>query len=56
MNLVEWNGGHPKLDIRDWDPNHERMSRGVTLHDGEAKALIKILEKYFKDSEKQISD
>ena len=56
VNLVEWNGGHPKLDIRDWDPNHERMSRGVTLHDGEAKALIKVLEKYFKDSEKQLSD
>ena len=33
LNLVSWNGGAVKYDIRDWDPAHEHMSRGVTLHD-----------------------
>lgn len=56
VNLVAWNGSNPKLDIRDWDPNHERMSRGVTLRDEEAKMLVKILEKYFKDSQNRISE
>ena len=31
LNLVSWNGGQAKYDIRDWDPGHSRMSRGVTL-------------------------
>lgn len=31
LNKVSWNGNPPKFDIREWDPNHERMSRGVTL-------------------------
>lgn len=28
INLVSWNGGAAKYDIRDWDPDHARMSRG----------------------------
>ena len=31
VNLVEWNCKPAKLDIREWDPDHEHMSRGVTL-------------------------
>jgi len=31
LNMVAWNDNPPKYDIRDWDPEHERMSRGVTL-------------------------
>ena len=27
INLVRWNGGMAKYDIRDWDPYHEKMSR-----------------------------
>ena len=23
LNLVSWNGGAPKFDIRDWAPGHE---------------------------------
>jgi len=42
-NLVAWNGNPPKLDIRDWDPNHERMSRGITLHEKEAEKLAQLL-------------
>ena len=40
LNLVSWNGGAPKYDVRDWDPHHERMSRGPTLHAGEMRKLV----------------
>jgi len=43
LNLVAWNGGNEKFDIRDWDPDHEHMSRGVTLHKDEAKKLYELL-------------
>ena len=42
-NIVCWNGGSPKLDIREWDPDHERMSRGITLYEAEAERLAWIL-------------
>lgn len=40
LNLVSWNGGAPKYDVRDWDPYHERMSRGVTFHSSEMRKLV----------------
>lgn len=43
LNLVSWNGGTPKYDIRDWAPDHERMSRGVTLHEKEMRTVIELL-------------
>ena len=43
VNIVAWNGKPPKIDIRDWDPEHERMSRGITLYEREAVKLTKIL-------------
>ena len=43
LNVVSWNGGQPKFDIRDWDANHEKMSRGITLHEGEARAMAEMI-------------
>jgi len=43
LNLVSWSGRAPKLDIRDWAPNHEKMGKGVTLTEGEAAALAELL-------------
>jgi len=43
LNLVAWNGRAPKLDIRDWAPDHEKMGKGVTLTEGEAAALAELL-------------
>ena len=40
LNLVSWNGGAPKYDIRDWAPDHSRMSRGVTLHEKEMRLIV----------------
>lgn len=44
LNLVAWNDGKPKFDIRDWDEAHEHMSRGVTLREEEAVRLMEILQ------------
>lgn len=41
LNLISWNGREPKYDIRDWDPNHEKMGKGVTLSNEE---LLKLKE------------
>lgn len=45
LNLISWNDGAPKYDIRDWAPEHEKMGKGVTLSKEEVKALYKILSK-----------
>jgi len=40
LNLVSWNGGKPKYDIRDWSPEKDRMAKGITLTDDEMKILV----------------
>lgn len=52
VNVVSWNGGKAKVDIRDWDGSHERMTRGVTFTEEEAIELSCVLNKrYFYDDE-----
>ena len=43
LNLISWNGREPKYDIRDWDPEHEKMGKGVTLTEEELKKLKELL-------------
>ena len=43
LNLVSWNGAAPKYDIREWAPEHEKMGKGVTLTEEEAKNLLELL-------------
>jgi len=43
LNLVSWNGRPPKLDIRDWSPDHEKMGKGLTLTPDEAGKLVELL-------------
>ena len=45
LNKISWNGGVPKYDIRDWAPGHEKMGKGVTLTDEEARKLVEIIKK-----------
>ena len=44
LNLVSWNDAAPKYDIRDWSPDHEKMGKGVTLTEEEARKLKELLE------------
>ena len=48
LNIISWNGGVPKLDIRDWAPEHEKMGKGITLTEEEAEKLAKLLQKLQK--------
>jgi hypothetical protein len=43
LNLISWNGREPKYDIRDWDPGHEKMGKGVTLSEDELQGLKQLL-------------
>ena len=43
LNLISWNGGSPKYDIREWAPDHEKMGKGITLTEEEAKQLYLVL-------------
>lgn len=43
INLVSWNNYPPKYDIREWDPEHIKMGKGVTLNAEELKKLKSIL-------------
>ena len=43
LNLVSYNGAPPKYDIRSWDINHEKMSKGVTLSKEELVQLESVL-------------
>ncbi|MCI5840240.1 MAG: PC4/YdbC family ssDNA-binding protein, partial [Peptoniphilaceae bacterium] len=43
INLVSWNDGEAKYDIRNWNPEHSRMSKGVTLTKEETKILKEVL-------------
>ncbi|MDD4200839.1 MAG: PC4/YdbC family ssDNA-binding protein [Eubacteriales bacterium] len=45
LNLVRWNGGIEKYDIREWDPYHERMSRGITLKEDEMRRILDLMKK-----------
>ena len=31
LNKISWNEREPKWDIREWNPDHTRMGKGVTL-------------------------
>lgn len=44
INMVSWNDRKPKLDIRDWGPDHEKMGKGVTLNKEELKQLKELLD------------
>lgn len=45
LNLIRWNGGLEKYDIREWDPYHERMSRGITLKEEEMRRILDLMKR-----------
>jgi hypothetical protein len=45
LNLISWNDRPAKFDLREWDPNHQKMGKGITLSKDELLALKEILNK-----------
>lgn len=35
LNYISYGNADPKWDIREWNPDHTKMSRGITLNDAE---------------------
>ena len=46
LNLVRWFGKEPKLDIRGWNEDHTKMTKGVLLTMEEFETLIAVGQKY----------
>lgn len=51
LNLVSWNGGEPKLDLREWSPDHTKMGKGVSLTVEEAQKLYSLLKAVLQASD-----
>lgn len=43
LNMVAWNNYAPKYDIREWDPDHQKMGKGLTFNKEEIKKLRDLL-------------
>jgi hypothetical protein len=43
LNLISWNNREPKFDLREWDPDHQKMGKGITLSNEEMEKLMKAL-------------
>jgi hypothetical protein len=43
LNLISWNGREPKYDVREWSPEHNQMSKGITFTNEEITALKDLL-------------
>ena len=52
LNVVAWNEREPKLDIRDWDEQHTRMGKGVTLTREEGAKLHEYLGSFLRQGPK----
>lgn len=43
LNLVSYNNAPAKYDIREWDPDHIKMGKGITLNAEEFEVLKDII-------------
>lgn len=46
LNLISWNEREPKFDLRDWNENHDKMGKGITLTKEELLQLKDALNNY----------
>ncbi len=50
VNIMTWNRGKPKFDLREWNPDHDPR-KGITLTEEEAIILRDLLISYFDEQE-----
>lgn len=43
LNRISWNGNPAKYDIRDWNEDHTKCGKGITLTDDELEALAELI-------------
>lgn len=44
LNLVSWNEREAKFDLRDWNADHDRMKKGITLSVEELMSLKEVID------------
>lgn len=44
VNIIAWNDKAAKMDIRSWDAEHKKMSKGITFTKEEVKKLKALLD------------
>lgn len=53
INVVSWNGNRPRVDIREWNADHTKMSKGIAFTDAETEQVCMILHNYMKERSKK---
>ena len=48
FNVVKWADGVEKFDIRNWNADHSKCSKGITLFDREMDSIVKAYKAYKK--------
>lgn len=43
LNVISWNDAKPKYDLRSWNEDHTRMTKGITLNAEEVAVLKEVL-------------
>ena len=43
LNKISWNGNPAKYDIRDWNEDHTKCGKGITLTEDELEALLDLM-------------
>lgn len=49
LNCISWNDRESKLDIREWNSDHTKMTKGITLTENEAAILMDHLQEYLEE-------
>jgi hypothetical protein len=49
VTFTSWFGKPAKFDIREWEQDHSRAGKGVTLDENEMKNLLKVLKEMFPE-------
>jgi hypothetical protein len=44
VNIIAWNDKAAKMDIRSWDAEHKKMSKGITFTKEEVRKLKGLLD------------
>ena len=56
LNVVAWNGGEPKLDVRDWSADHQRMTRGITMTEKQGMRFARLLAQRERDNQRDAAE
>ena len=55
LNIVNWNDMGGKYDICKWNPEHNKMGKGITLSENELLKLFELLKEYlYEDTVKTV--